>query len=412
MFVGDPPTFHRARENLREPRKDGRPMGYRLEWFSTADELPQPLWEACFRAPQERRWWYEAIQKGGMEAQFAFHYGRITDASGADVGIVPTFVMNVPMELVAPPAAMRVIRALGPLGRPFLHQRTLFVGNVAGEGGAIGLLPGVKMGDVARDVSAALWRLRRKVGARLVVWKDFLPEQTDELRPALSAMGYFEMVSYPATLLSLPAQGGEEAYVKGLSSDYRYKLRKKMKASRASVPLRADALRGPTPAELDEIWALFWQTYKRGTTKFEEFNRKVFENFALHPGSHFLTLRREDTNAMVAFMLLTEEGDHWVNRFIGMDYDAPKELFLYYRLFVAAVEYCARHWRPHLLSGQTGYRAKLELGHDLIPLVNFTRHRNPLLHWVYAKVASGITWSTLDEELGVYLKAHPEVGKG
>lgn len=383
-------------------------MAYRVEWKRRASEIDRSLWDACFRPPAERLWWYDALERGGMDDQFSFHYGLITDESRGAVGVLPAFVMDVPMDLVAPPAAMRALRALGPLGKPFLKQRTLFVGNVAGEGGTVGLVEGVSLEAAAGDLHAALWSLRRQAGAKLVVWKDFLPEQTGELQRPLASLGYFEMPSYPATLLAIPPQPGEDAYLKSLSSDYRYKLRKKLKASRASAPLTAGQVRSPAPTELAEIWSLFWQTYEHGATKFERFTPKVFDHFAAHPGSHFVTLRRTDTNAMVAFMLLTEEGDHWVNRFIGLDYAAPKELFLYYRLFVAALEFCQGAPRPHLLSGQTGYRAKLELGHTLVPQSNFTRHRNPLMHAIYAKVARGITWSTLDPELDVFLKAHPE----
>ena len=59
-------------------------------------------------------------------------------------------------------------------------------------------------------------------------------------------------------------------------------------------------------------------------------------------------------------------------------------------------------------SGQTGYMAKLDMGHNLIPLWNYCEHRNLAVNWIYRRVASGISWDTLDAQLGEYLKAHSE----
>jgi hypothetical protein len=59
-------------------------------------------------------------------------------------------------------------------------------------------------------------------------------------------------------------------------------------------------------------------------------------------------------------------------------------------------------------SGQTAYPAKIETGHQLIPLTNFCKHRNRFIHKIYKKIAGFINWDTLDQDLDVYLKAYPE----
>ncbi len=63
-----------------------------------------------------------------------------------------------------------------------------------------------------------------------------------------------------------------------------------------------------------------------------------------------------------------------------------------------------------LQSGQTGYSAKLRLGHALVRLDNFARHRNPLAHRALARVARRITWASLDPDLAEHLAAHPRPG--
>jgi len=59
-------------------------------------------------------------------------------------------------------------------------------------------------------------------------------------------------------------------------------------------------------------------------------------------------------------------------------------------------------------SGQTGYAPKIETGHRLLPLTNYCAHRNRLVHAIGRAFARHITWSTLDDDLARFLKAHPD----
>ena len=61
-----------------------------------------------------------------------------------------------------------------------------------------------------------------------------------------------------------------------------------------------------------------------------------------------------------------------------------------------------------LQSGQTGYRAKLDLGHGLVPLFNVFRHQHRLVHAVFGAIGRRVTWSSLDPELAAWLRAHPD----
>jgi hypothetical protein len=50
--------------------------------------------------------------------------------------------------------------------------------------------------------------------------------------------------------------------------------------------------------------------------------------------------------------------------------------------------------------------AKLDLGHKLVPLTNYCMHRNPFIHHLFSFAARYISWSTLDDDLKIYLRAH------
>ena len=59
-----------------------------------------------------------------------------------------------------------------------------------------------------------------------------------------------------------------------------------------------------------------------------------------------------------------------------------------------------RRVAEEIQSGQTGYRAKLDVGHELVPLNNFFRYRNPLIQIIASFLAKRISWSSLDDDLG------------
>src|ERR1700747_2701020 len=100
---------------------------YQIEFFETASQIPNDLWEVCFQPPAEGRWWYEALEQSGIENQFTFFYGLIKHL-GHSVGIAPVFVMDVPIDQVAPQQFLRLLRLVGKFVSSVLCQRTLFVG--------------------------------------------------------------------------------------------------------------------------------------------------------------------------------------------------------------------------------------------------------------------------------------------
>ena len=110
----------------------------------------------------------------------------------------------------------------------------------------------------------------------------------------------------------------------------------------------------------------------------------------------------------MAFMLVFHLGDRVINKFIGLDYRRGAKAYLYFRLFDAALDFAYAGGAKELQSGQTGYRAKLDLGHRLVPLFNIFRHENPLVHAIFRTIGGRVTWRSLDSDLAEFLRAHPE----
>ena len=379
---------------------------FTVRWVDSAADIAADDWGRCFPEPLEGQWWYLALERAGLESQFAFAYALV-EAGGRIAAIAPTFLMDVPIDLVAPPLLARGLIAAGAVLPRLRYQRTLFVGSPCADEGTVGLMPAVSFEDVAGVLQEALDRRAREKRAPMLVWKDF-PAAFRAVFARLPQLArLFTVVSYPGTVLEMPA-GGFEGYLQTLSSNRRHNLKKKLKRGAAAGALDTTVVQHPGAEELTEIFGLFWQTYEHGTTKFERLTPAFFETIAKEPVSHFVLLRNPRTAKLAAFMLCFKLGDRVINKFIGLDYTRGEDWFLYFRLWEQALRWAYQQGAREFQSGQTGYRAKLDVGHRLVALDNFCRHQNPIINAIFARIARGISWSSFDADLKTYLAAYPE----
>lgn len=380
--------------------------GFSVRFENSAAQIDAALWDACFPPPLEGRWWYEALERSGLEDQFEFLHAVI-HRDGTPVGIAPMFAMKFPLALVAPPALAGVIGAVGKVLPSLSHPRTLFVGSPCADEGTVGLLDGTQFADALPALIAAFNAKARELGAGLVVWKDFAQAQSAVLGSPGFRDSLFAVTSFPGTLVDLPP-GGRDAYFAAMKGSRRHVLKKKLRRSAGLVALDTEVLQSPDAAALDELFGLFWQTYEKATTRFEKLNREFLARLAVLPVTHCVVLRERPTRRAVAFMLCFVLGTRVINKFIGIDYARPKEWLLYFRLWDAAVDFALARGATSIQSGQTGYAPKIETGHRLVPLTNYCTHKNRIVDAVLRIIARRIDWATLDDDLERYLIAHPE----
>jgi hypothetical protein len=81
---------------------------------------------------------------------------------------------------------------------------------------------------------------------------------------------------------------------------------------------------------------------------------------------------------------------------------------LLFRLWEAAVDVALSRGFSSIVSGRSSYEAKIQIGHKLVPLNNYCRHRNIFLHNIYRISAHTIHWASMDEGLTSFLTAHPD----
>lgn len=392
-----------------------RAGGSTVRWVSSAGDIHPDLWSGCFPPPVEGRWWYSALERSGLDGQFTFAYA-VLEKSGAPVGIAPAFSMDFQFAGIPRPFIGRVLDFLGRYLPLLRSMRILFIGSPCSERGTIGLLPGHRLDDVLPALHEAVQARARQTGAQVIVYKDFAEPSSGAFDPLcgrrLAKLAQLaKMVSYPGTRMRLTGDGFE-SYLATLKSSRRYKLRKKLDRGRAAVELRAEVVQHPAPALVEEIFALYRQTYEKGKVKFERMTPQFFRAMADEDVCHFVLLSRPGSGRLAAFMMCLRVDSRVVNKFVGLDYGVGGEAFLYFRLYEHAVDWASRAGAREFHSGQGTYASKIELGHGLIPLYNYFEHRSPPLQRIFAGLARKVTWSRLDGDLNAYMTAHPETPGG
>ena len=382
-----------------------------LEWLNSESQIPQALWDTCFPAPYEGQWWYRSLECAHLEEQFTFTYGLIS-LNGEPIAIAPAFVKDVPIELVMPPMILPIVKLISKIIPSFLYQRTFFIGSAGSDEGHIGINPKIlKAQTVTQDdiflcVQEAAEKQAQKYKAAMLVWKDFPNIYHQTLATISKSKKLFPLISFPSALVTLEG-GNTDDYINSLKSSRRDQFLKKLKKA-LPAPLDVSIVHLPDNQTLHQLYRLFSRTYSKGKTKFEELTPEFFEFISREKEAHFIVLRHQSSQEIVAFMLCFDLKGHVINKFIGIDYDAPRDWFIYFRLWIEAVNWSYKIGAKTIQSGQTAYPAKIETGHELINLTNFCKHRNRFMHEIYKKVASLVNWDTLDPDLAVYLKAYPE----
>jgi predicted N-acyltransferase len=391
----------RAEETMRKSPQ----LNYR--WHKRSRDISPQTWDECFSPSIEGRFWYETLESCGLDDQFDFFYLEVFDQAQRTVAIAPAFVMNVPLQIMAPTELEQFLNAVEKV-LPFVTRiRTVFVGSPCADEATIGVRPEVTLDTVLPLVDKATKELARTRRAPMIVWKDFCHHDAEMICSMAGKSGLLRICSYPGADLKLP-EGNFDSYLASLRKSRRQNLKRKLESSRKTGKLTAEVVTHPDEGLQDEMFKLFWMTYEKGTTKFEKLNTEFFRVVSEKAPSRFLLLR-DESGKLLAFRLFFQLDNKIINKFIGIDYSAPPGYFLLFRLVEEGIRYALSNGTRVVQSGQTGYAPKFETGHTLVPLYNFIHHRNPIIHQVLKRfVAPTISWDTVDKELTEYLKKHPD----
>jgi hypothetical protein len=399
------PLARHARWPRGADEKQSAPLT--VTFVDSVAAIPAELGAGGFPRPLEGDWLYSVLEQSGLKDQFTFLYA-VVHQRASPVAAAPLFVMDLPMERVCPEKLLKTLRTIARVLPSVLFQRTLFVGSPGAAQSAIGVRPGTSRRAVLLALQSAFEKKARDLKAELIIWRDIPASFWEDFEWLTAHSRLFRAASLPGAIMRFRSARKED-YLDQLKPTHRRALKRKLRRSASLVDVTVHIVQHPEPILFEEMFALFRQTYLRARMTFEDLSRTWFEKISECPTTSFLFLRETRTGAMIAVTACFDCSPMLVARHVGFDYGKPRSWLLYFRLWDALVDWALSEGFSSILTGGTSYSAKIETGHDLIPLVNYIWHRNIVVHAVYRAVAQTLDWTKLDKGLAKFLKAHPDM---
>ena len=262
----------------------------------------------------------------------------------------------------------------------FLKQRVLFCGCCIAEYNTFSIKEGANSKKVVEILLEEIEKLSKAKKTKLVIFKDFIKINSD-IRKALESSKYFGVYSLPSTFVEV-GWDSFEIYLQNLKKKYRQNIRNKINQSSKSGAVEYEVLDNYDDIS-NELLDLYENTYLKAQVKFEKLEKDFFINLNNHMDNKTSVIVAKKDGKIIGFMLLVNSHDSCVNVRMGMDYECAHDHHLYYMLLYKNIDYAIQRNMKKLYLSQTTYRPKLELGAQLISLMGFIKHRNPVLNKIY-----------------------------
>ena len=307
----------------------------------------------------------------------------LEDEAGEPLALQPGFVVRQDLALGTPPALTRVVRALRTRWPHFLRPRMLMIGCFAGEAHWPADAHSALAARALRE-GAELFAKQR--GIRMITFKEFPTHARDAFA---EARGYARVPSYPGVRLPI-AFASFDAYLETLSKPTRKNLRRKFRESAAVGGVEMQVTSEPSPATLDEIFALYVQVYERSTVRFEKLTRAYFATIAAELSDRARFFLWRAGGRLVAFNLCFVHEEILYDDYLGLDYAVAHDLHLYFLTFRDVLQWVIAHGLRAYYSTPLSYEPKLHLRFTLVPLDLYVRHTSPWMNPLYRRLARAL----------------------
>jgi len=230
--------------------------------------------------------------------------------------------------------------------------------------------------NAARSCWSSLQLARRDAdsfGIGLMAVKD-APSNDRQWAASCLAAGLQAMPSLPTALLPVPF-ASIDAYLGTLGKSTRKDLRRKLRTPAPRIEWRRQI-----DDVLPDIMRLYEATLNRSDLQFERLPAGYFTGILEQLGERAACVLYWVDEQLVAFNLVLIDQHRLIDKFFAHDLSVTREHNLYFRSWLANVDYCIQQRIPLYECGQAGYASKLRLGCQFTGNMLFFRHRNPLLN--------------------------------
>ena len=339
-----------------------------------------PHWQHAFRGKRKDHRYYEILEDtlGG----YAHLYFVISDAYGAACAIQPAFLLDQDLVAGVDRRAVRVVDAVRRMWPRFLKLRTLMIGCVAGEGHLDDA--GDEQADTVRALAAAAVAEAKRIGAPLVVFKEF-PAAYRRVLADLVAAGFARIPSMPMTRRFIGYDSFDDYMVRALGGSARRKLRKKFKKAANAPPIAMSVVTDISDI-IDEMFGLYLAVYERSKLHFEKLTPAYFREVGrrMPDTARFFIWRQQ--GKIVAFTLAMLEGRKFYAEYVGLDYRIAFDVHLWHVVVRDMTNWAIANGFEWFCSSGLNYDPKLHLRHELDPIDLYVRHTSPVANALLRRV--------------------------
>ncbi len=353
-----------------------RVRGGRVQVFRSIGDLPETTQARFFGAHwKDQRFLRVVGQTLTTDVEHLCFY--VENDAGEPLALQPGFIVRQDLALGTPAALTTLVRAVRRVWPHFLRPRMLMLGCFAGEAHWQG-------GELAsRTLREAAEHYANERGISLITFKEF---PASARLAFAAAAGYARVPSYPGVRLPINFPSFD-AYLETLSKPTRKNLRRKFRDSAAQGAVDLEVSSAPSPATIDEIFALYAQVYERSEVRFEKLTREYFAAVAhdLPDRARFFLWRHR--GRLVAFNLCFVHDGTLYDDYLGLDYAVAHELHLYFLTFRDVLTWAIDRGLREYYSTPLSYEPKLHLHFALVPLDLYVRHTSPWMNPLYLRLA-------------------------
>jgi hypothetical protein len=336
-----------------------------------------PHWQQAFSSQHKDHRYYEIVAET-LHREFAYLFFAIRGARCEIRAIQPFFILNQDILAGLRPYLGRLIDAIRAQWPRFMYLTTIMIGCVAGEAQLDCADEATCVAD-AQALAGAIVGHARKLGARLIVLKEF-PKQYRDALSCFVDRGFTRVPSMPMTELNI-AYASFDDYMRSLNGTTRYKLRKKFKAAETGVPIELTVTNDITSV-IDELYPLYLQVYERSQLHFELLTKEYFCRLGTRMPDRvrFFVWRR--AGKAVAFTECMVHGDTIFSEYIGMDYTVALELHLYHYAYRDVISWAIANGYKRFQSSSLNYDPKLHFRQRLMPVDLYVKHTSGVINLI------------------------------
>ena len=369
---GDAPD---ARESLADASSwNCKTPGCDVRVFANSQLIEPEIWRNAFSGHGKDHRYYEIVEET-LYGQFDQKYFVIRNEQTGQVAVQPFFFVDQDLLAGLPGGIRRAASFLRKFLPRFLNLRMMMVGCAEGDGQLDCEEPWA-----IEALHDAVNRYARQEKAAIILLKAF-PAKYRAALSRFSSDDYSRVPSMPGGRLAIDFGSFEDFMQARLGRIFRKNLRRKFRKS-GGLAITMEVSNNVESC-LDEVHALYLQTYNRSEFKFEKLTREFLLALGrrMPDRARFFLWKLE--GRIIAFALCMAHDGAIYDMNVGMDYSVAFDLHLYFLTLRDIIDWAARNGFKQYYTGPLNYDPKLHMKLDLDPLDLYARHSSDLVNPVF-----------------------------